>query len=204
MPEITLTEFIDIVAASGSAKYNAVKKAKKLRMGGYDPQFDFWKPMRECIVGTHTNGLSKANISSLHQGMSDKNKLSTYPDVENGYVKWWGQKQITTFPAPKEKFSAHGVDVTVNPEYAIKINGGTRHVVKLYFKSDALSKAKVDIILYLMEASLRGKPKCQTADVMAVMDVRRSKMFTPTIVIPGIAHMLDAELAYVAALWPNV
>jgi hypothetical protein len=39
---------------------------------------------------------------------------------------------------------------------------------------------------------------------MAVLDIRNSKLFFPTVPIPGLSVALDGELAYIAALWSQV
>jgi hypothetical protein len=39
---------------------------------------------------------------------------------------------------------------------------------------------------------------------VCVLDVRRSKLIVPTVSGGGLLPIVDAELAYIAALWPNV
>lgn len=133
--------------------------------------------------------------------IDDKKKLTAYPAILNGHTKWWGIKKLTWFSPARTMFSNHGVDVSVNPELGLKINSKP-HVIKLYFKAEPLTKNRLDVILHLMDAALTStSPK---GAVMAVLEVRRSKLHVPTIVIPSLAAVLSAELAYVAALWPNV
>jgi len=89
----------------------------------------------------------------------------------------------------------------VNPELGLEF-GGQRFLIKFYFKADPLGKSKVDLITHMMEITLR--PKCTKSEVMALLDVRRSKLFTPTLPIGGLTSIVNAELAYIAALWPHV
>jgi hypothetical protein len=102
---------------------------------------------------------------------------------------------------PSEIYSRHGVEVSVNPELGLEING-RRHLVKIYFKADPLSKYRVDIITHLMEVCLR--PQVRAATTMSVLDARRAKLFSPSVPVPGLDAALGGELAYVAALWGEV
>jgi hypothetical protein len=53
-----------------------------------------------------------------------------------------------------------------------------------------------------MEVALRQK--CQPGDSLALLDVRQSKLFTVSAQIKPTKAVVDAELAYIAALWPSV
>jgi hypothetical protein len=119
----------------------------------------------------------------------------------NGYRKWWGRKGLAWFVPPRTAYSQHGIEVIINPELGLDING-TRHLVKLYFKTDPLSKLRVDIIARLMESTLR--PSCPNNEIMAVLDVRQAKLFSLQPTASASMAMIDAELAYIASLWPNV
>lgn len=121
--------------------------------------------------------------------------------VANGYKKWWGQKALVWFAPPRAAYAQHGVEVIINPELGLDINGA-RHLVKLYFKTEPLSKLRVDNITRLMESTLRSH--CQKNEVMAVLDVRESKLFSFHAAAATSMAMIDAELAYVGSLWPHV
>lgn len=53
-----------------------------------------------------------------------------------------------------------------------------------------------------MEISLRDL--CEKGDVIGILDVRQGKIFRITAPITQTKSMVDAELAYIASLWPNV
>ena len=118
-----------------------------------------------------------------------------------GYQKWWGRKNLEWFNPPSTTWSAYKVDVRVNPELGLRING-VPHLIKLYHKSDRIAKSRVDLITHLMKISLSYKAPKNT--IMSVLDVRRSNLMSPTVPIDGLTAALEAELAYIAALWPNV
>jgi hypothetical protein len=199
MPRISLTDFVDIVSKAGTPKVTKVKDVKN--RSEYSPAADFYKKVRECIVDAHRQNLPKAALAKLLAAITDEKKLAHYPEVVQAYTKWWGRKKLVWFQPPAAVFSAHGVEVNVNPELGLSINGKP-HVIKLYFKGEPLSKNRIDIATHLMEVRLR--PKCPNGEVMAILDIRSGRLINPAVPISALTAALDAELAYIAALWPRV
>lgn len=119
----------------------------------------------------------------------------------NGYRSWWGRKNLTWFDPPSDSYKSSGVEVSINPELGLIVNGSP-HLIKLYFKADSLSKNRVDVITHLMAKTLERR--CPADTKMAVLDVRNSKLITPTVPIPTLDATLNAELAYIANIWPNI
>jgi len=196
MPRISLTDFVDIVVKSGTPKATKVVQIKQRQ--DYEPAADFYKPLREFIVGTHRKGGSRFVPAEVLAPLTDPKKLANYPAAVDGYLRWWGSKHLSWFEPPTGVFSGHGVDVAVNPELGLVVNG-VPHVIKLYFKADPLSKLRVDIVTHLMEVALGSRPA--DAKSMAVLDVRRAKLVCSATPSPRVHAALTAELAYVAALW---
>ncbi len=201
MPQISLTDLVDIVSKSGTPK--ATKVAQVKARPDYEPAFDFYKPLRDHIIEVHRTGLDKKALSAFLAGIEDGKKRTNYPPVIDGYKKWWGRKTLAWFNPSRTLYGQQGVEVIINPELGLGFNG-ERHLVKLYFKTVPLSKLRVDIITFLMEISLR--PNCPKGEVMSVLDVRNAKLFSfdPTTPIARAKAMVDAELAYVASLWSSV
>ena len=199
MPKISLTDFVDIVSKSGTPKATKVAQVKK--RPEYDPRADFYKRAREVIVQTHRGGKSKAELASALSQLSDPKKRVNYPDLVKGYNKWWGRKALHWFEPPSGVFAAHGVEVSINPELGLDVNG-TKFIIKLYFKGEALSKYRVDIATFLMEAQLRTA--APAGATMSVLDVRNSKLLSARSLTAALRAALNAELAYISALWPDV
>lgn len=199
MPKISLTDLVDVVTSSGVPKATKISQIKS--RPDYEPQFDFYKPLRDAIQWMHKTGLPKSELDKLKSGLTDKKKLTNYPSAISGYKKWLGKKAVVWFDPPRGELSEAGVDVIINPELGLEIDA-TRHIVKLYFKSEKLTKLKIDVITEAMEDALRGKTK--KADVMTVVDVRRGKSFSGAGASPKLSSMVGAELAYIAYLWPNL
>ena len=203
MPQLSLTDFVDVVSLSGTPKATKVHQLK-IRPS-YDPIADFYKRIRESIVETHQGDLGKEHIDEVLVALTDPKKITAYPFVAGGYKKWWGRKNLVWFNPPSILYSNYGVDVSVNPELGLKVDGAP-HLIKLYFKSKPLEKNKVDIITHLMATTLSGlcPSTSNTITVMSVLDVRRGKLISPTVPISALMGMLQAELAYIATLWPSV
>jgi len=199
MPQISLTDLVDIVSRSGTPKATKVEQVK--RRPDYEPVFDFYLQLRDAIVDIHQNHGDKRQLTHFIAAVTDAKKVSNYPSAVAGYKKWWGRKQFTWFRPPRATYAQHGIDVIVNPELGLQFDG-SRHVIKLYFKQDALSKLRVDVITQLMEMTLRGM--CTHGETMSVLDVRKAKLFSFDPGVPGMKPVIDAELAYIATLWPNV
>lgn len=197
MIRLSLTEFVDIVSRSGLPKANKIVQIKK--RPDYEPAFDFYKPLREHMVEVHKNGGSKESINDVMDRMIDKKKIKNYPEVINGYKKWWGRKAFKWFDPVSGVYEAHGVSISVNPELGLAYNG-EQNLIKLYFKPEPLSRLRIAIITHLMEATLRSG--CNHHEVMGVLDIRNSKLipYDNTRVTDA---MINAELAYIAELWSS-
>lgn len=196
MPQISLTDFVDIVAKSGRPKATKVRQVKD--RPEYEPAFDFYKPLREHLAEMHRNGGSKSDVSEVLATVSDPKKLKNYPDLVAGYKKWWGRKELKWFNPPRAVYSGAGIDIMVNPELGLSINGD-RHIIKLYLKSDALTTFKTELIIDLLEHQLR--PKASPTDKFAVLDVRESKLFAEGPHQPQSLPIINAEIAYIASIW---
>lgn len=196
MPRISLTDFVDIVSSSGVPK--ATKIAQIKARPEYQPQFDFYKALRESIQKLHQTNSKKADLDKILLSLNDKKKIENYPAAIKGYKKWLGNKSTKWFSPPKDDLSKLGIQVSVNPELGLEIDG-VRYVIKLYFKGDKLSKPRVDLITNTMEDTLR--PLSQPDDIMAVLDVRRAKLFEGAGPSNKHSAIVIAELSYVASLW---
>lgn len=201
MPQLSLTDFVDIVSSGGTPKATKVRQIKY--RPPYNPATDFYKPLRESIIDFHRHKYGKSYIDTTINGLSDPKKQTAYPMIAEGYKKWIGKKKLIWFDPPRSFFSSHGVDVTVNPELGLIING-TPHLIKLYFKADKLTKNRIDIITHLMTVVLFGEIPNPQETVMSVLDIRNSKLISPTIDIAQLNGILKAELSYIATLWDEL
>jgi len=199
MPQISLTDFVDIVSKSGTPKATKITAVKY--RPPYQPAFDFYKPLREHIVSVHESGGPRASLDHVMGNVTDPKKISAYPAILAGYRKWWGRKPLNWFSPPSGMFTDYGVDVSVNPELGLEWNG-SRHLIKLYFKAEPLTKNRTEIIAHLMSVAVGGS--CQAGTTMSVLDIRNSRLLSPTVPIANLNAMLSAELSYIAAFWSSI
>ncbi len=196
-PTVTLTTFTDFVAATGTARIGKARDAKAFYQQGYAPKRDFYKLLRDRIDVCFAAGWDASQLKTALKDVHDAKKISNYEDCRKGLTRWVGRKTIVSHPSLRETWESGGLRVTINPELHADINGDP-HLIKHYFKADALSKQKANLILHLL-----GKcaPKETT---VGVLDLRRSKLFTPTVEIAGMDALLDAEALAMSALWNAV
>lgn len=199
MPKISLADFVDIVSKSGTPK--ATKVAQVKNRPPYNPATDFYKQLRDKIIDTHLNNRDKQYLIDSIEALPNLKKAAHYQAILNGYTTWWGKKKLEWFSPPSDVFSYNNIDVNVNPELGI-ISNGHPYIIKLYLKADPLTKNRIDIVTYLMEVCLRQH--CSSKEIMAIFDVRNSKLITSSVIISSLNATLKAELAYIEALWPNV
>ena len=190
MRKLSLTTFVDIVAASGTSK--ATKAIRALKDDEYHPAKDFYKQLRERIIDLHQNDKDKKYLRRLMFQVTDRKKINHYSTLIDQYSKWIGNKKMKWFNPPQGEYGTKDLIIRVNPELGLKIKGKD-YVIKLYFKSDSLSKNKADIILGILEGTLNSH------EIMAVLDIRKGKLFVPTIKIPMLKETVDAEMAYISA-----
>jgi len=201
MEPISLTSFVDFVSAAGPPKLTVVRRTKKQMEDGYGPEKDFYKRIREAIIEMHRAGDTIAHVSGVLPGLTDKKKIDNYPQLVEGYKKWRGRKGTTWFEPVHALWRSGALAVKVNPELGLTIQG-TPHLVKLYFKADKLAKRRIDLITHLMAVACADQ--APDGCVMGVLDVRRSKLITPTVPIDRIDTMLLGEAAYWVAAWQGL
>ncbi|WP_375576186.1 hypothetical protein, partial [Paracidovorax oryzae] len=199
MYDISLTDLVDVVSKSGSPKATKVNQIKNRKP--YHPATDFYKPLRDGLVKVHKEGLERKSLANIRSSIQDPKKIVNYNNALNGYHKWWGKKIISWFEPPRNNYGHAGVNVAINPELGLIIDNQS-YVIKLYLKDEPLSKLRIDLATVLMEISLRDL--CEKGEIIGVLDVRQGKFFRVTAPIAQTKSMVDAELAYISSLWPNI
>ena len=192
---VSLTTFIDFTAANGTSRTGVVSRAKD-QSDDYDPAADFYRGIRNAIIDTLHDDEDKDMILKSADTAYVR-RVKHYRECAEGFVKWWGRKSISWIENPKpQTWSSGELEVQVNPELLIDIDGEV-NVIKMYFKAQAISKRRIDATLYLLESMwISGE-----ADKVGVLDVRRSKLFTPPIHTSNIDAYLVGEAAAFAAMW---
>lgn len=199
MDDVSLTTFVDFVLKAGSPKMTVVRQWK--HKPDYNPAKDFYKPLRERIVEMHRADHPISFLQGILRGLTDNKKANLYPGLIDGYKSWRGRKKLDWFLPPQCTYTIGDLPISVNPECGLSING-TPHLVKLYFKDVSLAKNRAEIIAHLMSKACG--PSAPEDCVMGILDIRKSKLLTPTSPVEGLDAQLSAEAAYWAAAWPMV
>ena len=196
MPEISLTDFVDFVAKSGTPKLTHVRQIKS--RGDYNPAEDFWRLLRTGIVKHHrTNEKDKKKLDAIIKDLTDSKKSGNYPNAIKQYKSFLGRKKIKWFKPPKNTWVFGDLELRVNPELGLVING-QRHIVKLYFKKMKLTKSKADLILLLLQD---GLPTAKLGDEYSILDVQNKKLFSSNAPDPTFLPLLQGEAMNFATIW---
>ena len=188
--EISLTSFTDFVAKVGAAKYTVAKNVAEQLDEGYDPRTDFWKKLREGIISLHKEGHPKSELDVLAKHLTDPKKRKRYPPCIKGYKKFLGNNPT---PGKKPKsciWLASDLAIRINPEVLMDYKGQP-HLLKLYFKEQALRKAEVDTVLYL----LREYHPVGKKAIVGLVDVARGRLIPYTKEKPGMSALIEGEAA---------
>ncbi|XXJ20527.1 hypothetical protein ACR42D_13530 [Desulfovibrio caledoniensis] len=198
MPVISLTDFIDVVAKSGTPKLTKI--AEIIRRPPYSPATDYYRGIREHIVSAHQNNLPKNSIDKCVK-LASKGKQGHYKELSKFYKQWWGNKSIKWFNPPRTNFGDGLVSIRVNPELGLSIDGDN-HIIKLYFKTDKLAKNRAVFITHLMNEVFQAET--QKGVNISVLDIRRKKLFTHEAQNSAIIAGIKAELGYISMLWNDL
>ncbi|MBH3328095.1 hypothetical protein I5L56_00525 [Pseudomonas oryzihabitans] len=198
MPRLSLAEVVDVISRAADQKRTKISQVKKKT--GYAPQFDFYKPLRECVVRSHKSGDVEMSLKSLVCNLTDVNKKNNYPKAIKGYLRWYKKLMPSWTSTETYIYKFLDVEVNVNPEMGILIDDKPC-LVKLYFKDEQLSKLHINVYNALMRKAFG-----ENRDV-AVLDVRRAKLHISTLSdaeMEKYLDMIDAEFSYISAMWDKV
>jgi hypothetical protein len=194
MLTISLTDFVDFVIKTGPAKLTKVKQV--VARGDYDPRFDFWKPLRECIQDFHQG---KSTLDSVLPGLTDAKKIGRYPEALKCYKKYVSKKHPKWFKPPSAMWSYGGLEVRVNPELGLE-QDGARYAVKLYFKDEKPTKTRLKVVFELMKSSINPT----LGLIPAVLDIGSSRLVSASPADPSLKYLLEAEALAFVHMWNSV
>lgn len=197
--QISLTDFIDYISKVGTTKFTKVKEIKNREP--YHPAFDFWKPLREKIIEIHKENRNKKFLDEVVEQLTDKNKISLYPNLISQYKSFLGRKKIEWIEPPSKDWTIDELKIKINPEIGLFINDKP-YVIKLYFKAEPLSKSKVDMILLMMNRNLKQR-EFQDAN-FAVLDISRKRLYENSNLDETYLSLLEGEAISFLRIWNNL
>ncbi len=197
MDRISLTYFVDFILASGSPKLRGVREYKERKD---DLCSDFYRPIREAVVDMHRKGLSASTLDNVCFSETDETRKRHYGRVVAGYRAFLAEGAKNWFEPPRSGLSLGALDVDINPELGLIIDGKP-HLVKLYFRTDPLMPRRTALVLTLLS---RGLCQKNPEFVPAILDVRAAKLHTSAMTSPRVDILLRGEAASFAAIYDAV
>jgi len=191
--DVSLTSFADFVLKAGLSKLTVAQEIRKQYERGYNPAFDYYKKFRDAVRRLHEEGAPISELGDFGASVEEPNKRVNYEILCRGYTKFWSvhlQEHGQQWMAPARGEWGFGrVRVRVTPELAFS-DGSTNYLLKMHLKDEPLVRPQVQVILHLMQLALRPQVK---RPVVAILDVRRSKLFEATAFNPKWTVVLEAE-----------
>lgn len=196
--EISLSDFADFIMKVGTAQLTKVHQLAT--RDSYHPSTDFWKGVRDAIQHFHrSGGTDRHFLEKPLEGLHDRKKRNCYPDAISGYKRFLGRKSIQHFTPPKETWTFEDLQVKINPELGLLING-KRFLVKLHFKEDAIDQQNLKLVFALMRMCLHGAEEHRGIS-MAVLDVRKGKLHIEKKFDPDLVVLLEAQAKSFIHMW---
>lgn len=173
---ITLTEFVNFVSKSGSAKISVVKAAKKRREMEDNPYCtDYWYMLRNRIVEFHKKDKTIDFLDELLRLIPD-NKKENYDALINGYKKFLGKKKVKYITPIRKTWVIGDISIALNPELVLEMNKKI-YVIKLYMSvQESMNQKLTDLITSLLEHEMRAKVGGDEP-IFTVLDVRNGRLY---------------------------
>jgi hypothetical protein len=200
--KISLTEFMNFVNKSGSAKATVVSQAKHNREEEYAHWKDYWLPLRNKIKDVHKK---KGNHDDLKKVITEvsKDKKENYTLSIDGYCSFWKKRTIEWIEPPKKTWVLGDIRIELNPELGLVIKDKI-FIIKLFTAANnSIDKRHADLILHLMEKELRDKVGDNEV-IFGVLDVKRGKLFENKIRDTSLFPLLKGEVKSFESQWKDL
>lgn len=199
--QISLTEFVNFINASGMAKMTIVSSAKAKHEEQEGNPYDYWKDFKDEVKKQLKRKGNKEDLWELVENVLEEMR-ENYNQMIAGYLRFWKPTRMEWINPVKKMVHFGGVKMILNPELGVKWQG-KEYMIKLYLKANEnLDKRHADIILAMMESELRDKVDENVE--FAMLDVRRGKLFTYVNNDPRLLILLKSEGREFAEMWKEL
>jgi hypothetical protein len=193
---ISMTTFLDFVVASPGSRVGEVREAQRMYGQPYSQAQDPYRGLRDAILQMHREGRTAAALQDVLPHAPARMRPH-WAICADGYRRFMGRKKFVLRPTPRAvRWTRGDLSVSVNPELSISVNG-VPHLIKLYFKSEPISKVRIQSMLHLLGEAFPGR------GTPTILDVRRGKPFTPP--IPATTRtLLRGEAVFFVQIWRDL
>lgn len=172
---VSLTQFADFATKPPEQQLTVARKVAKQHLDGYEVPQDFYKGFREGVQAMHRENHEIGFLEQLCSAQTQPGRAKHYSLLFEGYRRFLGNTEVEGMVAPEGVWQLGQLTIRVRPEIAIRMNGDTL-LLKLWLSNDpSLNRRRSQILNQLIRESI---PACEENLVPAVLDVRRSKLFT--------------------------
>jgi hypothetical protein len=176
--------FVEFTVAQGVSRVACVADSKR----DYDPKFDFYKGFRERAIRQLVDGWSAQAFRRSLLEIRNPRKQASYEECRTGLTRWARNRELTAQRARNGTWEAAGLEVRVNPELRLEMDDGA-YLVKLYFKADEMSSARLSNTLFLLSEI------CSRGVEAAILDTRRGVLLTHESLTPDLDALMVSEAA---------
>jgi hypothetical protein len=194
MNKISLTYFVDFVLKAGTPKLAGVREFKERKD---ELSYDFYRQVREAMVDMHRSGKSDAVLDEFLSAQHDERRRRIYPAIVAGYRKFLASAKMTWFEPPTGSFQLGDIAININPDLGLVIDGKP-HLIKIYFRGEALSTKRTSVVLNLLAGGLGDSAPGNT---LALLDVRNAKLHTFKAPNPRLGVLLRGEAASFSTIY---
>lgn len=151
-----------------------VRRTYRTSDATYDVRTDFYKRAREALKRLRGVDPDLSELQVVASAASEKRRAH-YRRVLGGFALWAEQRQLEFFLAPRGAWAEGDIEVPINPELGLIIDG-IRHLVKLNFNQSALSEREVAVVHDLMHTVFGRSVPSGTR--MSVLDLATGRLYT--------------------------
>lgn len=199
--QISMTEFVNFINASGMTRMTIVANAKAKHEEEEGNPYDYWKDFKEEVKKQLKRQGTKEDLLEMLESVRDEVR-GNYQEMINGFLRFWKPSRMRWLKPVSHKATIGGVKMIVNPEIGV-VWGNRRLMIKLYLKAnEKLDKRHADIVLALMESELRDRVDSDIE--FAVLDVRRGKLFNYVNKDPRLGVFLKSEGREFSEMWKEL
>lgn len=199
--QVSLTEFVNFINASGMSKMTIVSNAKAKHEEQEGNPYDYWMAFKEEIKKQLKRQGTKEDLWELVENVREDVR-ENYNQMISGYLKFWKPTRMQWINPVKKMVHIGGVKMILNPEIGIKWQG-KEYMIKLFLRANEnLDKRHADIILAMMESELRDKVGDNV--IFAMLDVRRGRLFSYVNKDPRLFILLKSEGREFAEMWKEL